>query len=111
MPNMKQHALLGAAIGLGAWYLYRRFTDRPLCMGEFLLVSGSGAIVGILPDVFEPAVHPNHRGLLHSYACAGLLSYGTQRIWKDPTLSRDQKMRWTICSVIYLSPLIADGQT
>lgn len=111
MPNAKQHALLGAAVGLGAWYLYCRLTERTLDFGEFLLAGGAGACVGLLPDLLEPAVHPNHRGILHSYASAGLLSYGTKRIWENPEISRDQKMQWTIGSLCYLSHLIADAQT
>jgi inner membrane protein len=111
MPNAKQHAILGAAVGLGAWYLYCRLTERPLDLGEFLLAGGAGAAFGLLPDLLEPAVNPHHRGLLHSYACAGLLSYGTKRVSENPTLHRDQKIQWTICSLSYLSHLLADGQT
>jgi inner membrane protein len=111
MPNAKEHAIIGTAVGLGAWYLYCRYIERPLDLGEFLLAGGVGAVVGLLPDALEPAVNPNHRGLVHSYACAGFLSYCTKRIWEDPALSRDQKMQWTICSLAYLSHLFADGQT
>jgi inner membrane protein len=111
MPNAKQHAIVGAAVGVGAWYLYCRFSERPLDLGELLLAGGACALVGLLPDVFEPAIHPNHRSTLHSYACAGLLSYGTKRVWENPILSRDQKMQWSVCVLGYLSHLIADGQT
>ena len=111
MPNAKQHAIVGAAVGAGAWYLYCLFTERPLDLGELLLAGGGGAVVGLLPDVFEPATHPNHRSTLHSYACAGLLSYGTKCLWENPAVGGDQKMQWTICCLSYLSHLIADGQT
>jgi inner membrane protein len=111
MPSAKQHAIVGAAVGVGAWYLYCRLTERPLDLGEFLLAGGACAVVGLLPDVFEPAIHPNHRSILHSYACAGLLGYGTKRVWENTTLSRDQKMQWSVCVLGYLSHLIADGQT
>ena len=60
MPNAKQHAIVGAAVGVGAWYLYCRFSERPLDLGELLLAGGACALVGLLPDVFEPAIHPNH---------------------------------------------------
>ena len=76
-----------------------------------LLAGGACAVVGLLPDVFEPAIHPNHRSILHSYMCAGLLSYGTKWVWENPTLDRDQKMHWSVCVLGYLSHLIADGQT
>jgi inner membrane protein len=111
MPNAKQHALVGAVVGVGAWFLYCRFTERVVDFGEFLVAGGAGAGIGLLPDIFEPAIHPNHRGILHSYACAGLLAYGTNRVWENPEVGRDQKMQWTICSLCYLSHLIADGQT
>src|SRR5436853_182695 len=73
----------------------------PLDLGEILLAGSGGAVVGLLPDVFEPAIHPNHRSTLHSYACAGLLSYGTKCLWENPALGRDQKMQWTICCLSY----------
>ena len=111
MPNAKRHAAIGAAVGVGAWFLYCHFTQRGLDFGEFLLAGAAGAGVGLLPDVFEPALHPNHRGLLHSYTCAGFLGYGTKRVWENPALNSDQKIQWTICSLAYLSHLFADGQT
>lgn len=40
-----------------------------------------GALAGILtklPDVLEPAVHPQHRQFFHSVACAALVATG----WK-----------------------------
>jgi inner membrane protein len=111
MPNAKEHAIIGAAVGLGAWCLYCRFTERSLNLGDLLLAGCAGAVVGVLPDVFEPAIHPNHRSILHSYACGGLLSYGTKRVWENPTLNQDQKMQWTVCALSYLGHLVADGQT
>lgn len=111
MPNSKEHAVIGAAVGIGAWFLYCRWTNRGFDFLEYLLAGGAGATVALLPDVFEPALHPNHRGLLHSYTFAGVLTYATKRVWENPTLSEKQKIQWSIGSLAYLSHLFADGQT
>lgn len=111
MPNAKQHAAIGAGVGLGAWFVYCRLTNREMKFWEFALAGSAGAGVALLPDLFEPAIHPNHRSWLHSYACAGLLGYGTKRVWENPALGREQKIQWTICCLSYLSHLVADGHT
>ena len=111
MPNAKQHALIGAGVGLAGWFVYCRITQREMKWEEFALAGIGGAVVGLVPDLLEPAIHPNHRSWLHSYACAGLLGYWTKRAWENPALNQLQKAQLTICSLSYLSHLIADGNT
>lgn len=36
----------------------------------------AGALLACLPDLLEPAIHPNHRQFFHSVAFAGLLLAG-----------------------------------
>lgn len=111
MPKLKEHAVIGAAVGIGAWFLYCRWTNRRFDLLEYALAGGAGATVALLPDVFEPALHPNHRGVLHSYTFAGVLTCATKRVWENPALSNDQKIKWSIGSLAYVSHLFADGQT
>src|ERR1700736_2048406 len=48
--------------------LYCKLVDRPVEVGEVLLSAGVGIIDGLLPDLLEPAIHPNHRPFFHRYA-------------------------------------------
>ena len=39
-------------------------------------------LCGTLPDLIEPAAHPNHRQFFHSVVVAGAIAYGLYRAWK-----------------------------
>lgn len=63
MPNCKEHVAIGAAVDIGTSFLYCGWANRRIDSVKFLLAGAAGATVGLLPDVFEPAVSPDHRGL------------------------------------------------
>lgn len=44
--------------------------------------SGLGALFGTLPDILEPADHPNHRQFFHGLVFAALLGYAWYRLYK-----------------------------
>ncbi|TGK00320.1 metal-dependent hydrolase [Leptospira langatensis] len=50
--------------------------------GRAILSASIGAIGGKLPDIFEPADHPNHRQGAHSVAFMGF-SYATLQEFKE----------------------------
>lgn len=111
MPDSKTHALIGAAAAAGAWYLYCRGTGREVKAGECILAAGVGAAAGLLPDLIEPAYHPNHRGIFHSVTAAVTLGYGATRAWNNPAFSQNDRMGVVLGYVAYLSHLLADSQT
>lgn len=43
---------------------------------------GLGALLGTLPDILEPADHPNHRQFFHGLAFAAVLSYSGYKLYK-----------------------------
>ena len=43
------------------------------------------AVLTNMPDILEPAIHPNHRQFFHSLAFAGLLSVAGYRAYKWKT--------------------------
>lgn len=111
MPSTKAHLAIGAAVGAGAWFVYCRLTNRGLKLSDLLVAAGTGACVAILPDLLEPALHPHHRSFFHSMTTASLLVWGTQKVWENPSLTRDQKMHCTVSTMAYASHLLADGCT
>lgn len=80
MPNAVAHRLVGS-FGVGALVSViesetGRSTYAPVTAG---IVGGA---LSSLPDLLEPAAHPNHRGFLHSYAVLAVLGYGGYQLWK-----------------------------
>lgn len=73
-----------------------------------------GYCFGTLPDIIEPATSPHHRQFFHSWAFAGLLAYGTYRLyrWDAPTL---EEKCWRAIGLIaggaYLVHLALDAMT
>lgn len=71
-----------------------------------------GVTCGTLPDVFEPAFHPNHRQFFHSLAFAGIVGYGCYRLyqWK-PENDTEKLMRFLLLTVsaAYLTHLAMDA--
>lgn len=80
MPNAPAHKALGAITGLAATHSY----VTPLLRAEeeengkpTLLLTGlaAGGLGGRIPDLLDPPVHPNHRGVYHS-VLAGCMAIG-----------------------------------
>lgn len=85
MANKKVHAVLGVAAGGGAAALVaRKHNEEPLA---FLLQTLGGLAGGygggVLPDVFEPAVNPQHRGFGHSVLLAAGAGAAVVKIGAD----------------------------
>lgn len=75
---------------------------------------GLGALLGTLPDIIEPALHPNHRQVFHSVACYAGLAYLARRLYVwEPTNERQQVMRKMALIAIsaYLIHLSMDALT
>jgi inner membrane protein len=67
MPNHNEHLVWGAVAGAG----YCLFSSsivrrREISLAELIGAALSGAITSKLPDIIEPATHPNHRSTFHS---------------------------------------------
>lgn len=67
-----------------------------------------------LPDVLEPALHPNHRKFFHSLAFAGLLGYGVYHLYGwQPEDAWHQLVRAAglVLGAAYLAHLARDAFT
>jgi inner membrane protein len=111
MANAKQHALIGAGVGAVGWFLYCKLFDRPVEVGEVLLAAGVGMIGGLLPDLLEPAIHPNHRQFFHSYAATALLAHANHHVAKNVQLPADARAGIHLISLGFFSHLAADAHT
>jgi len=109
--NRNEHALLGAIVGFGGYLLYKWVKKENPNLIELILSACGGAFMGILPDLLEPALNPNHRSIFHSLAVLGLIGYGNYKIWENPDLSEKQKLALFLLSSTFSSHLLADSQT
>jgi inner membrane protein len=84
MPNGRTHLLVGTAGGfLSTLVIQSKLHENKQLDPAHLLVStGTSAAVSRLPDLLEPALHPNHRAFFHSYIFGAALGYLATEVWK-----------------------------
>jgi inner membrane protein len=111
MANAKEHAVIGAGVGAVGWLLYCKLVDRPIEVGEVLLAAGVGMIGGLLPDLLEPAIHPNHRQFFHSYAVTALLAHANHHVSRNTQLPTETRTVIHLISLGFYSHLAADAHT
>jgi inner membrane protein len=73
-----------------------------------------GAGFGTLPDLLEPALHPNHRQVFHSLAFAALLGFGLYKtyVWQPETKAGNiVRSVALIAGTAYIVHLIMDATT
>lgn len=101
----------GAGIGIAIAYKESETgesTAWPIAGG------GLGAAFGTLPDILEPASHPNHRQFFHGLVFAGALGYTGYKLYKwKPEESWQEVMRMVglIAIGAYLIHLAMDATT
>lgn len=111
MANSKTHIVVGAVAGLA-------LSALPQPDGARLSNPAAGATVGAffgkVPDLLEPAFHPNHRQFFHSWAVVGGCIYGGYRLYRWRTTSPMETLVRGIGLVAlgaYLSHLALDAST
>lgn len=105
------HALIGALAALGVYGLCKHLKEeKPTLLG----ILGSllaGSMIGLAPDVLEPATNPNHRSLFHSITFLIALGLGNLKIWQSKQIDEGQKLSISIISAAYGSHLLSDATT
>jgi inner membrane protein len=67
MPNHNEHLVWGAVAGAGYCLVSSLVVrGREISLPELIGAALSGALTSKLPDILEPATHPNHRSTFHS---------------------------------------------
>lgn len=114
MPNALAHTLTGAGAGLAAASLGRGESDPDASPAEVPLVALTGACVGRLPDILEPAIHPGHRAFFHSWTVALAVGCGVHRAYHwEPSDDLERALRWValVGGAAYLIHLALDAAT
>jgi inner membrane protein len=111
MANARQHAVIGAGVGAVCWVLYCKLVDRRIQVGEVVLAAGVGMIGGLLPDLLEPAIHPNHRRFFHSYAATALLAHANHHVSRNTQIPAETRAAIHLISLGFFSHLAADAHT
>lgn len=119
MPRRIEHvrdaAIVGGLAGGGiaiarAWVTGERLTFR-----SFLGYTAVGTIAGIgggmLPDILEPAISPDHRKLFHTPEAGVALAYGTAAALTNPGWALPVMTVVVPAVAGYESHLAADAQT
>jgi membrane-bound metal-dependent hydrolase YbcI (DUF457 family) len=102
-----EHACYGAVAGVICTVVMKpQFT--------FVELSGAiivGRIAALLPDMFEPAYHPNHRALFHSLLLAGIVIYGKDRLCDLLNFTSNQRFWYNLFLIGYGTHLVLDALT
>lgn len=113
MADFRQHVWIGAATGALTYAAMCLYFDRQFNLGEMLGCAAVSTAMALVPDIVEPALTPNHRGLAHSLMTGSVLlrvaceRCATQnRHWEE-----FQKILFASAAAGYLSHLVADGCT
>ena len=109
--NKRTHIVVAAAAGVIAEVVRCRCCDRPVELMNVILASSAAATFGIVPDILEPAVHPNHRSLFHGLAMAGCAGYGVKAAASQQEWPEWMKALAVGAAVGYLSHLALDATT
>ncbi|MBN26829.1 MAG: metal-dependent hydrolase [Alteromonadaceae bacterium] len=111
MPNAKTHMLVGAGVGLTAAL---RDKKKHPASHNVVVAPAIGAFMGRLPDILEPALHPNHRQFLHGMTVLTLLTAGLLKAYRwspDEPFEKFLRGLMLIGGGAYLSHLICDAST
>lgn len=112
MANGSTHRM-AAAVVVGSACFYAEANQQTKTVKPFV-GTGLAAILTNLPDMIEPASHPNHRQFFHSLAFAGLLGLATRKVyqWETDNLF-DEATRFILLvgSAAYFVHLLLDFST
>ncbi|MDT3696630.1 MAG: metal-dependent hydrolase [Ignavibacterium sp.] len=93
MPNGNVHKTAGAILGPLAYLAIHNNSQQKekVDLGELLLSSGIGLSTARIPDILEPAIHPNHRTFFHSFVFGVILCFIIVYAWNDLKAKRCER--------------------
>ncbi len=108
-----EHAQFNFVAVACACAVVRDREGRPADVTPFAM-GAAAACLPSLPDVIEPALHPNHRKFFHSVTVFAALGYGLHRLYQWETeddWQRLARMVGLIAGAAYLAHLTRDAFT
>lgn len=111
MPNARTHMLVGAGVTTLAALADKEKSEvtHNIVMSPLI-----GALGAKLPDMLEPALHPNHRQFFHSVSFLAAMSAGLYKVYKwspDDPLEKLIRGVLLLGGVAYASHLLCDATT
>ncbi len=73
--------MVGAVVGGIAYSRICKLLDQGSELEGLLLSAGLGAAGACLHDLLEPAIHPNHRRVMHSVVVNVAFAVGMGHLW------------------------------
>jgi inner membrane protein len=109
MPDGRTHLIAGTVCGAVCSIViqHQLHENKQLDPGHLLLSTGTGAAVSRLPDILEPALHPNHRAFFHSFIFGAILGYSGVEIWKKMEQLREKRKARGIQQISWQEFLLA----
>ena len=112
MANASAHRL-GAALVIGAMVACHESQSGQVSARPFV-AAGLAGILGTLPDILEPALHPNHRQFFHSIVIAISIGEAMRRLYQwqpEPPSEKILRSLLLIGGGAYLTHLAMDALT
>lgn len=112
MANGNKHRLV-AAIAIGSVCACTEI-DKPEKSARPIVGAALATGLTNLPDILEPAFHPNHRQFFHSLTFAGMVGLAAYKLYKwQPTNPGDEALRFVLLvgAGSYLIHLLLDAKT
>jgi membrane-bound metal-dependent hydrolase YbcI (DUF457 family) len=113
MPNAATHQW-GAALTVGAAVARHQYVTDGKVDFKALAAALLAGQLGSLPDLLEPALHPNHRGFFHSVTCLALVGYALYRLYRwEPEEPLEKLVKWLalIAGGAFATHLLMDATT
>lgn len=109
MADKIKHGIISSLSALGTYLSIKHFKKEEVALEGIVGSLILGGVGGILPDLIEPATHPNHRSFFHSITLLALLGYSNVKTWQSENMNDDHKLLISILTAGYGSHLLVDG--
>jgi inner membrane protein len=113
MACAAEHATFNFVAVMAATAAVQHQDGRPVD-GSAFAMGAAAALLPSLPDLLEPAVHPNHRRFFHSVTFAAAVTYSMRRAYKWETQEpweRLARLAVLVGGSAYLAHLVRDAFT
>lgn len=124
MPRAKRHLKTGLFVGFimgGFTSLLKQYAEnynknsKTIDWVEVIVWGFIGSLISgfcsLLPDIFEPAYSPNHRGFFHSFTFSGILAITFYKVDQNFEIPIARKFFVYSAIVGYGSHLVLDSKT
>lgn len=111
--NGRQHKMISVTV-VTISTIMDEYEAKGTLSEETVIATITAFASGSLPDLIEPALHPNHRQFFHSIAFGLGVAYGAYKVYQwEPKDEFDRWMRRILLAVAttYIIHLIADSTT